>query len=335
MPDLPALSRSLLTPGPMPPTSHFGLTLMRHVVGTGLRYSLYQLGLPLPEAPPIRLVGLRLFLDRIPLEELLREAEGGDALLRALLAPGDAATERLAQAPAVAAGLHRRRLRWSRRRPARALRDVESLTPGELWKAFETVVSSSLPALNDAILGELVATLERQRRRLEGLPVEPALGREAWRARAGRPARTELLGRLDPLTPSWAEDVERLVDRVKHLSGQPLPRKPGARGRFREVYRGFLSNLRPILRALGRRGLENDVVDDETDLFFVPYPLVEELAGDLRPSWLEGAVTTNRAEYEALLRAPEAPDEILGSPALAEQADRSDEWELTPLRTVA
>ncbi len=61
--DLPRISRSLLTPGAQPPLSQFGLTLLRHVVATSLRYSLYQLGLPLPESPPVRLLGLRLFLD--------------------------------------------------------------------------------------------------------------------------------------------------------------------------------------------------------------------------------------------------------------------------------
>ena len=73
----PALSRALLTPGPLPPLSHFGVTLLRHAVGTGLRYALYQLGLPVPEAPPVRIVRLRLYLDDARFVPLLAETPGG------------------------------------------------------------------------------------------------------------------------------------------------------------------------------------------------------------------------------------------------------------------
>ena len=56
------LSRALLVPGPLPPSSHLGLTLLRHVAASGLRYALYHLGLPLPESPPVRFVRLRFAL---------------------------------------------------------------------------------------------------------------------------------------------------------------------------------------------------------------------------------------------------------------------------------
>ena len=111
-PSLPTISRSLVTPGPMLPSTHFGITLFRHVVSTGLRYSLYQLGMPIPDAPPVRLTGLRLFLDSVPLNDLLAEADGGAAILRALLSPSSCAVEELPQGPAIAAALHRTRLRW-------------------------------------------------------------------------------------------------------------------------------------------------------------------------------------------------------------------------------
>lgn len=84
---LPQLSRSLLTPGPQPPVSHFGLTLLRHVVATALRYSLYQLGMPVPDAPPIRILSLRLYLEATPLRALLGDLAGGERLLAALLQP--------------------------------------------------------------------------------------------------------------------------------------------------------------------------------------------------------------------------------------------------------
>ena len=73
---LPRLSRSLLTPGPQPPVSHFGLTLLRHVIATALRYSLYQLGMPVPDAPPIRILSLRLYLEATPLRALLGDLAG-------------------------------------------------------------------------------------------------------------------------------------------------------------------------------------------------------------------------------------------------------------------
>src|SRR5258706_3258425 len=59
----PAYSRSLLLPGPLPPLSHFGITLLRYAVGTGLRYALYHLGLPLPDSPPVKIIRLRPDLD--------------------------------------------------------------------------------------------------------------------------------------------------------------------------------------------------------------------------------------------------------------------------------
>src|SRR5947199_10589898 len=84
----PVYSRALLLPGPLPPLSHFGVTLLRHAVGTGLRYALYQLGLPIPEAPPVRIVRLRLYLDDGKLAPLLADAPGGAEVVAALSDPG-------------------------------------------------------------------------------------------------------------------------------------------------------------------------------------------------------------------------------------------------------
>src|SRR5688572_10012940 len=85
---LRTLSRSLLAPGPQPPLSHLGASLMRHVWGTVVRYSLYQLGLPMPEGPPVRILRLRVFLDAVPLAAAVRSHPGGAEVMSALLLPG-------------------------------------------------------------------------------------------------------------------------------------------------------------------------------------------------------------------------------------------------------
>src|SRR5258706_12702761 len=50
----PSYSRSLLLPGPLPPPSHFGITLLPYALGTGLRPPPYHLGCPRPASPPVR-----------------------------------------------------------------------------------------------------------------------------------------------------------------------------------------------------------------------------------------------------------------------------------------
>lgn len=331
---LPSLSRSLLCPGPMAPSSHFGLTLMRHVVGTGLRFSLYQLGLPIPDAPPVRLLGLRLFLDAIPLRELLLEAEGGAQVLMALLSPSAAALGDLPRRPAVAVALHRARLRWLPRPPARVAPPSEPTSRRELWKALDSGVRARLPVLNDAVLRELLAVLGRQRERCRGRQPEPAFAPQLWKLRTGRRPQLGSLGPLDPLAPSWGEEPERLDVVLPMLSSGPFPRRATQRGRFREVYRQFLTDLRPVLQRFGALAVEEGVLSRPDDLFFMPFQLAEDLARDQRPTWVAGAVATNRAEYEAALESPELPPEIWKSPALAEQSDRRDDWERSTLEPV-
>ena len=69
----PGATNDLLLPGVQPPLSHFGATLLRHVVVTGLRYTLYHLGLPLPDKAPLRIDRLRLYFDTRALAGLLDE----------------------------------------------------------------------------------------------------------------------------------------------------------------------------------------------------------------------------------------------------------------------
>jgi hypothetical protein len=333
-PSLPTISRSLVTPGPMLPSTHFGITLFRHVVSTGLRYSLYQLGMPIPDAPPVRLTGLRLFLDSVPLNDLLAEADGGAAILRALLSPSSCAVEELPQRPAIAAALHRTRLRWLSRPASRLSLPDSSASRRDLWRDFEGGLRARVPFLSDALLRDLLAVLQRQRVRLRGVEPGPAFGRELWKLRSGRRPRLESLGPMDPLQPSWAADPERLRDLLEGLDAGRLPPRPSDRGRFREAYRQFLSDTRPLLRRLGEQAVLDGVLDRPDDLFFMPFKLCEELVEDHRPSWVEGAVATNRREYETALEAPELPAEVEGSPAFEERTDRREEWELATLEPV-
>src|SRR5262245_21245061 len=105
------LSRTLLVPGQQPPLSHLGATLLRHVVGTVIRYSLYQLGLPMPDGPPVRILRLRLFLDAAPLVAALRNQPAGMEVLAALMFPGGAGDiDADAARVRAAATLHRARL---------------------------------------------------------------------------------------------------------------------------------------------------------------------------------------------------------------------------------
>ena len=332
---LPRLSRSLLTPGPQPPISHFGLTLLRHVVATALRYSLYQLGMPVPDAPPIRILSLRLYLDATPLEKLLGDPPGGERLLAALLQPSAGISATLPTSIRAAATLHRLRLRLGlhRRRRGRPI-DAEGSLRERLWGSFEDRLQRSQPRLGDAMLNEILAVLRQQ----DVAPEEPAvfLGRQAWKALSGGRCDYSQLGPLDPLHPSWAEDEQRYANLLGKVRPMPMPTlRAGSRGSFREAYRGFLSEVRPSLSALGENAEAEGVVERGEDLFFIPLQLCDELLGERRPTWLDAAVATNRQEYEGLLRAPEHADEIHGSPALAEPVDRSADWQLAPVLAMA
>ena len=333
-PSLPTLSRSLVTPWPLPPSTHFGLTLLRHVVSTGLRFSLYQLGMPIPDAPPVRLLGLRLFLDLVPLIELLSEADGGASILRALLLPSSGAVDELPQRPAIAAALHRARLRWLPRPAARLPLVDSAASRRDLWQAFEVGLRARVPSLSDALLRELLAVLKRQRGRRRGAEPGPAFGLELWKLHTGRRPRLDSLGPMDPLQPSWAANPKRLQQVLESVNPGLLPRRPSDRGRFREAYRQFLSDVRPLLQRLGERAVEDGVLDREDDFFFMPFQLCEELADDRRPSWVEGAVATNRREYEAALVAPQLPAEVAGNAALEDQTDLREEWERATLEPV-
>ena len=310
-PALPRLSRALLTPGPLPPLSHLGVTLLRHAVGSGLRWAFYQLGLPLPEAPPVRIVRLRLYLDAGKLEDLLAGTPGGTEVAAALLDPGGAgALPPAARRLAAAAAFHRARLRLLPRRLPSLPATPASAPAEHVYQSLRSGLSRLLPAVNDALLAEVLAALARRGRRGRGEQAPPALGREARRLLEGRPSRLDRLGVPDPLAPSWAERPELVEQARSALAGTPLPPADPLRGRFREAWRGALSSLAPHLRALGASAAVRGLLADPDDAFFLPLDLVEDLTRDTRPAWLEAAVRTNRAEHASLLPAAEPLDRM-------------------------
>jgi hypothetical protein len=364
---IPTLSRSLLAPGPQPPLSHLGATLMRHVVGTVVRYSLYQLGLPMPDAPPVRILRLRVLLDAAPLEAALGVDAVGAEIRAALLQPGGSGElPSSAGRLRAAAALHRARLATLGPRRGRAgagettaagapsgLVDAASSTGSaaaeaagarsgrtreELWRAVCATVAGRMPYLCDAGLGEVVTALARRRRRLGGQDVPPALGQVAWQIHQGRASDLGALGALDPFHPSWKEaavpndDLRRRAELARGT--RPLPARSGRRGAFREAYRWVLSEVRPLLCELGAAARDQGVVDHPDDVFFVPFDLGAELAAAHRPSWLAAAVATNRREHDALRREPEHADEIFAAAPLAPLEDRSTLWERSPLAPV-
>ena len=367
---LRTLSRSLLVPGPQPPLSHLGASLMRHVLGTVVRYSLYQLGLPMPDGPPVRILRLRVFLDAVPLAAALRSHPGGAEVMQALLLPGGAGElDSAAGRVRAAASLHRARLAaFGPRRgrvgagaaPPGATRDaaVEAASgevaghPGgasptsepagqtreQLWAAICSVMSGQMPYLCDAALGELVTSLGRRRLRHRGKDPGGALGLVAMQAHQGRGPDLTALGPLDPMAPSWAESavtLDEIANRARRARGDAaLPKHSGRRGGFREAYRWVLSELRPLLVELGNRGVEEGIVDAPDDVFFIPFDLGVELAAPKRPSWLTAAVGANRREHMALSLEPEHADEFDVPPALAPLHDRSADWDIAPLRLV-
>ena len=347
------LSRSLLVPGPQPPLSHLGATLMRHVVGTVVRYTLYQLGLPMPDGPPVRILRLRVFLDAAPLLATLRLQPAGPEVVAALVSPrgaGDLDAE--AGRVRAAAALHRARLAAlgprrgrasSAAPPAQATEPAptEAATPRtreQLWSAVCSLVAGRMPYLCDAALGELVTSLARRRlRHFEKAP-GGALGQVALQVHQHRDADLRALGALDPMAPSWAESAvpsEETRERARRARGdQVLPARSGRRGGFREAYRWVISEARPLLVELGNRGVEEGILDAPDDVFFLPFDLGAEFGASRRPSWLGAAVAANRREHQALAREPEHADEIEGSTVLAALHDRCGDWDIAPLLLV-
>jgi len=328
----PTYSRALLLPGPLPPLSHLGVTLLRHAMGTGLRYALYHLGLPMPEVPPFKTIRLRLYLDARELRTLLTHTPGGTDVVAALLEPGGTGSLPAAARPLTAAlGFHRLRLLRFRPPSSRLLAPRGDETPQELWRRFRTHLTRLLPRVNDALLADVIASVNRRAARTSGEPLPPVLSRPAWELRTGGEADLRLFGVPDLLAPSWAEAPEQARAALQALQPHEVAGHDRYRGRFREAYRALLSQLAPLYRALARSAADRGFLADPGDAYFLPLDLAGDLAADKKPAWLESGLRSNRVEYESLRRAAEPFDLMSNAQEMSPVAEERPEWQWTPL----
>lgn len=328
----PAYSRALLLPGPLPPISHFGITLLRHAVGTGLRYSLYHLGLPMPEAPPVKIVRLRLYFDARELRSLLTHVPGGDDVVAALLEPGGTG-ERPAEDRSLVAALsfHRVRLLPFRVPRDRAAQPPAGLPPEQLWRRFRDRLSQVLPRVNDALLADLVSALDRRALRARGEEVPPVLSKGAWTLRTRGRGDLRRFGLPDPLAPSWAQAPALAEAAREALAPYPLPGHDRYRGRFREAWRAALCQLAPLYRALACDAAARGLLAEPDDAFFLPLDPAEDLTAAHKPVWIDSAVRSNRAEFDSLRKAAEPLDRMTERQEMGAAGGDHPEWGWSPL----
>lgn len=332
----PAFSRALLTPGPQPPLSLLGSTLLEHAAAEALRYALYHLGLPSPQAPPFRTIRQRLYFDARELRHLLADVPGGGDVVGALVEPGG-----IGERPAVSAalgaavGFHRVRLLRFRAPGGRSPELREDGMPEELWRRFKGELARRLPRLGDALLADLIAALNRRAARAAGEEVPPALSRAAWKLRSGRSADLHLFGPPDPLAPSWATVPERAEAARRALAPHPVPGHDRYRGRFRETWRALLDRLAPVHRGLARHAVERGVLATPEDACFLPFERFGDL-GLAQPARslaeeLAGLARENRAEHESLRQAAEPLDVLTERQEMAPVGGERPELEWAPL----
>lgn len=328
----PVYSRALLLPGPLPPLSHFGVTLLRHAVGTGLRYSLYHLGLPLPESPPVKIIRLRLYLDARELRSLLTPAPGGEDVVAALLEPGEIGSLPATARPLTAAlSFHRVRLLPFRAPAERPSGLSGQETPEDLWRRFRDRLSRVLNRANDALLADLISSIDRRTLRARGEDVPPVLSKGAWTLRIRGRGDLRRFGLPDPLAPCWA-DAPELAFAARHaLEPYPLPGHDRYRGRFREAWRAALCELAPFYRALAGSAADHGLLAEPDDAFFLPLDTAEDLAATHKPAWIEDAVRANRAEYASLRKAAEPLDLMSEKQEMAPTVGERPEWAWAPL----
>jgi hypothetical protein len=320
----------------MPPLSHLGLSLLRRAVDSGLRYSLYHLGLPEPGPEFQADVRLRLYLDARGLRPQLTPVPGGAEVVAALVEPGGIgsrpATPRALEA---ALSFHRLRLgpfRLPNRRPLQ-LRGDE--TPQELWRTFRDRFSRSLARCNDALLSDLISAIDRRALRAGGEEVPPALSAEAWSLRTRGRGDLRRFGLPDPLAPSWADDVNLVLAARHALGPHPVPGHDRYRGRFREACRAAFTQVAPVYRALAFAAVERGLLVEADDAFFLPLETAERLAGAATESEeteeIADVARENRAEYESLRRAAEPLDLMDERLETVPVEGERPEWGWTPL----
>lgn len=325
----PAYSRALLLPGPLPPLSHFGASLLRYAIGSGLRYSLYHLGLPVPETPPVEIIRLRTYLDAKALRSLLTQAAGGPDVVAALLEPGGRGN-RPAEARTLADALsfHRIRLLPFRVPTRRRITVSGDDPPEEIWRCFRERLARVLARTDDALLADLISSMDRRASRAQGEDVPPVLSRGAWNLRTRNRGDLRRFGLLDPMAPSWEEEPT-LAEGARHaLEPHAVPGHDRYRGRFREAWRAALSELAPIYRALAASAVRRELLKEPEDAFFLSFDAAGNLARGQR-SWLEAI--DNRAEYEGFRKTAE-PFDILGDRQETSQMEgERPEWAWAPL----
>lgn len=184
---------------------------------------------------------------------------------------------------------------------------------------------------NDALLADLLASLDRRAHRAGGRELPPMPSRAAAALLAGRSVPLERFGIPDPLAPSWAEQPAS-AERARAALSEPT-HVDRLRGTFRETYRAALTRLAPLLAAHAAAAVVRGSIEKEEDAYFLPLDLQEDLAGagrPTRPPWVEAAVRDNRAEREALLAAPE-PADLLHTGLETSPPGAQAAWDLTPL----
>lgn len=325
----PEYSRALLLPGPLPPMSHFGVTLLRHAVGSGLRYALYHLGLPVPETPPLEIIRLRLYIEARALRPSLTHVPGGADVVAAILEPGGTGNHPAEARTLVdALSFHRIRLLPFRVPAHRRVELSGNETPEEIWRRFRHRLDRVLPRVHDALFADLISAIDRRALRARGEDVPPVLSRAAWNLRTRGRGNLRRFGLPDLMTPSWEEEPE-LCEGARHaLAPHPLPGHDRYRGRFREAWRVALSELAPIHRALGASAVRHGLLKEPEDVFFLPFESAPNLARGQR-SWLEAM--DNRAEYEDARRSSEPFDVLSDRQETSPMAGERPEWAWGPL----
>jgi hypothetical protein len=253
-------------------------------------------------------------------------------VVAALLEPGGVASRPATPRELEAAlSFHRVRLgpcRLPGRRPIE-LRGDE--TPEDLWRTFRDRFSRALPILNDALLADLLAAIDRRVLRAGNEEAWPVLSESAWALRTHGRGDLRSFGLPDLMAPSWAEEPDLALAARHALAPHTAPGRDRHRGRFREAYRAALSQVAPVYRALGRAAAGRGLLGDAEDAFFLPLELAEHLASPHLPPWLAEAARDNRAEYESLRKADEPLDLMDERLEMARVEGERPEWTWTPL----
>jgi hypothetical protein len=253
-------------------------------------------------------------------------------VVAALLEPGGSGSRPAAARPLTAAlGFHRLRLLRFRPPSSRLLAPRDGEAPQELWRRFRSHLTRLLPRVNDALLADVIASVNRRAARTAGERLPPVLSRAAWELRTGGEADLRLFGIPDLLAPCWAEAPERLRAARQILEPHDVPGHDRYRGRFREAYRALLSQLSPLYRALAQSAADRGLLGDPSDAYFLPLDLAGDLAAEKKPSWLDSGLRNNRAEYESLRRAAEPFDLMSESQEMAPVTGDRPEWEWASL----